>query len=119
MAPPSPRSSVGRHTLAYTVGCLVLLRGLGARTGGPIAPKGLVRISALAGVVGVGAWLASRPLLHQDPTRLKDLALVAVLGGIGGGAVLLGYRLLGLPGSLTTRVPWDGPASPPATGMPL
>jgi putative peptidoglycan lipid II flippase len=93
----------GSHTLAYTVGCVVLLRGVGRRTGAPIAPKGLARMAALSAAVGVGAWLASRPLLHEDPSRVKDLVLVAVVGAVGGAVVLVGYRLLDLPGSLTTR----------------
>ena len=108
----------GSHTVAYTVGCLVLLRGLGARTGAPIAPKGLVRMVALAGAVGVVAWLSSRPLLHQDPSRAKDLALVAVIGAVGGAIVLLGYRLLGLPGSSRSASPWRGSSRTPAWTRP-
>lgn len=105
------------HSVAYTVGCAVLIRGLGRRTGGSVAPVRLLTMSAVSAAVGVLIWLASRAVLEYGGGRLYDLGVVAGAGVIGGGLVLLAYRLLGLPGALTQR-PWSGPEASEAGALP-
>lgn len=103
------------HTIAYTVGFIVLMRGLARRTGGSVLPARLVSMSAVSTAVGVLVWVASRAVLEGESGRLYDLAVLAAAGVVGGGLILVAYRVLRLPGSLTQR-PWseetpdDGPA---------
>ncbi|MEX2588507.1 MAG: lipid II flippase MurJ [Actinomycetota bacterium] len=106
------------HTLAYTLGCVVLLRSLGRRTGGSVMPKRLATMAAVSAAAGLLVWLASRVALEGGSGRLYDLAVLAASGVIGGGLVFLGYRLSGLPAALTQR-PWSLPQAPgsdPAPG---
>ncbi|MBW3591126.1 MAG: hypothetical protein KY393_04665 [Actinobacteria bacterium] len=108
------------HTIAYTVGCIVLMRGLARRTGGSVLPARLASMSAVSIAVGILVWFASRAVLEGGSGRLYDMAVLAGAGVIGGGLVLLGYRVLGLPGSLTQR-PWSEEAQggAPPTGDPV
>jgi hypothetical protein len=39
-----------------------------------------------------------------DPGKLSDLALLAAVAAVGAPLIVLGYRLLRVPGSLSTRV---------------
>jgi putative peptidoglycan lipid II flippase len=91
------------HSVAYAIGSVILLRGLGRRAGGSLAPVHLVGMAAVASAAGCSAWLVSRPLLDGDPGRLRDVVVVAIGGVVGGIVVAAGYRLLRLPGSLTAR----------------
>jgi putative peptidoglycan lipid II flippase len=102
------------HSVAYTVGAIVLGVRLGRHLGARLVPAAFGRVVAIAVVVGGAAWLAQRWLLPPDPSRIADLAVVAGVGLAGGGLVMAGYRLLGVNGSLSTRLPVPGaPAQVP------
>jgi putative peptidoglycan lipid II flippase len=92
------------HTAAYALGTLVLFVMLGARLGAPLVPAALGRVVLVAAVVGLAAWAVQRALLGGEPGRLADLVGVSVIALAGGALVLAGYRLLGVHGSLSTRV---------------
>jgi putative peptidoglycan lipid II flippase len=91
------------HSFAYSVGALVLAVALVRRTGVSLVPAALGRMLLVAAVAGGGAWFASQGFLDQDPSRLADLAFLAVAGAVGGAVVLGGYRLLGVPAALSRR----------------
>jgi hypothetical protein len=82
----------------------VLFVMLGARLGAPLVPAALGRVVLVAAVVGLAAWAVQRALLDGEPGRLADLVGVSVIALAGGALVLAGYRLLGVHGSLSTRV---------------
>lgn len=98
------------HSVAYSVGALVLAVGLTRRTGASLLPAALGRMVGLAAVVGAGAWALARWAQGSDPGRLADLALLATLGAAGALVVVLGYRALRVPQALTTRVAVAAPA---------
>jgi putative peptidoglycan lipid II flippase len=100
------------HSLAYTVGMVVLAVGLARRTRSSLWPAALGRILAVGVVAGGGAWALSGALLGDDPSRLADLAVVAGVGLLGAGLVLVAYQLLGVRRALTTR---ESVAAPPAS----
>ena len=54
--------------------------------------------------VGLGAWAVSRAVEGSQPGKLSDLALLAAVAAVGAPAIVLGYRALRVPGSLSTRV---------------
>jgi putative peptidoglycan lipid II flippase len=107
------------HSMAYTVGALVLAVGLTRRTGASLRPAAVGRIGLVSAVAGVGGWAASQAVLGDDPGRLAALATVMVIAAIGAGVVVAGYRLLGVPAALSARgaaartVGPDGPDEPP------
>jgi putative peptidoglycan lipid II flippase len=101
------------HSVAYTVGAAILALGLTRRTGASLRPAALGRIGLVSAVVGVGGWAASEAVLGEDPGRLAALATVMAIAAIGAGAVVAGFRLLGVPGALSTREPADAPTAPP------
>jgi putative peptidoglycan lipid II flippase len=109
------------HSVAYGIGSLVLLRGLGRRTGGSVLPTHLGEMVGLAAAVGAVVWLAVAQL--DDGTsvsRLRDLVTVAAAALGGGALVVAGYRILGLPGQLTARTrsgPDGAPHRPPVPGQ--
>jgi putative peptidoglycan lipid II flippase len=92
------------HSAAYALGAVVLFVRLGGRLGASIVPAALGRIVLVAAVVGVAAWAVQRALLGGDPGRLADVIGVSAIALAGGALVLGGYRLLGVHGSLSTRV---------------
>jgi putative peptidoglycan lipid II flippase len=92
------------HTAAYTVGALVLAVGLSRRTGSSLVPAAFAHIAAVCGAVGLAAWGASRSVEGADPGKLSDLALLAAVAAVGAPLIVLGYRLLRVPGALSTRV---------------
>ncbi|MGH9116609.1 MAG: murein biosynthesis integral membrane protein MurJ [Acidimicrobiales bacterium] len=96
------------HSLAYTVGAVVLGVRLARRLGGSLVPARFGRVVAIAGVVGTAGWVAQRTLLPADASRLADIAFVAAIGLVGAGVVAAGYRLLGVRGALTARLPVPG-----------
>jgi putative peptidoglycan lipid II flippase len=98
------------HTLAYCIGLVVLGVRLQARVGGSLRPAGLARVVATSLAVGVPAWGAGEALLGSTPTRTGDVVVCAVVVVVAAGAVLLGYRASGLPGSLTPRGTREVPA---------
>ncbi len=91
------------HSLAYTVGVLVLGVGLTRRTGASLRPAALGRVVAISVAVGAAAWAVSGALLGDDSGRLADAAVVAGLGVVGAGVVLGAYRVLGVRSALTQR----------------
>jgi putative peptidoglycan lipid II flippase len=91
------------HSAAYGLGAVVLGVGLSRRTGTSLWPAVMVRMAAVATMVGLGTWVASRWALGTDPSRLADLVALAVLGGVGSAVVLAGYRAVGIPGALSPR----------------
>lgn len=101
------------HSVAYLLGYLYLVRDLGRRTGGPVAPSRFGSMLALSALVGSGVWLAAREAASMPGGRLRDLAIVAAAGLAGGAVVLAGYRLMRLPAALTQRVqPVDRSGAP-------
>jgi putative peptidoglycan lipid II flippase len=101
------------HSIAYLLGSLYLVRDLGRRTGGSVVPARLGAMAALSASVGTAVWLGAHAALDLPGGRIRDLAIVACAGIIGGAAVLLGYRLLHMPASLTQRMK---PAAAQTTG---
>jgi putative peptidoglycan lipid II flippase len=101
------------HSVAYTAGMVVLGVGLVRRTGGSLWPAALGRIVAVSALVGTAAWVTARALLDAGSARLVNLVVVSGLGLAGAGAVLVGYRVLGVRRALSDRVP----AAPPAAGV--
>jgi putative peptidoglycan lipid II flippase len=101
------------HSAAYTLGVGVLGVGLVRRTGGSLRPAALGRVVTVSAVVGLGAWVASRAVLDGDSSRVANLAVVAGLGLVGAGLVVLGYRALGVRGALSERTTVPPPAAPP------
>ncbi len=100
------------HSVAYTIGLVVLGVGLVRRTGASLRPAALGRVTAISVVVGLAMWGVSRVLLDSWSGRVADLVVVVALGAAGAGAVVLGYRLLGIRGALSDRVT----VPPPPTG---
>jgi putative peptidoglycan lipid II flippase len=105
------------HSLAYTVGTLVLGVGLARRTGASLVPAAFGRIVAVAAGAGLVVWLASGAVLPDDPSRLADLVAVAVFGLVGAGLVLAGDRVLGVRSALTVRAAPAGTGAEPANGV--
>lgn len=91
------------HSIAYVVGAAVLLAGLSRRVGGYVGPEGLLRTTAVAALVGLGAWVAGREVLDGDPGRAVDLLGVAAISLAAAAAVAAGLWALGLTSSLTRR----------------
>jgi putative peptidoglycan lipid II flippase len=96
------------HSTTYTVGVLVLARGLGRRTGGSLRPAALGRVVGIAAVVGLAVWLAGRALTGDDPSRLVDIVTVGGLGLLGAAAVAGAYQLFGVRRALSERSPAAG-----------
>jgi putative peptidoglycan lipid II flippase len=92
------------HSAAYTVGFLILAVGLTRRTGASLVPAAFLRIAGVCAAVGLGAWAVSRAMEGPAPGKLSDLALLAAVAAVGAPAIVLGYRALRVPGSLSTRV---------------
>ena len=91
------------HSVAYTVGAAALAYTLRRRVAAPLLPKALGRMLAIAALVGGSAWVAVREALPVESSRLQDIAFVAGAVVVGGGAVALLYRLLGVHSALTVR----------------
>lgn len=91
------------HTACYAVGTLILAVGLTRRTGESLVPAALGRMVGVSAAVGVGAWAAARWAQGADPGKLSDLALLAATGAVGALLVVAGYRVLRVPGSLSSR----------------
>jgi putative peptidoglycan lipid II flippase len=92
------------HSAAYTVGFLVLAVGLTRRTGASLVPAAFGRMAGVSAAVGLGAWAVARAVQGPSPGKLSDLALLAAVAAVGAPAIVLGYRVLRVPGSLSTRV---------------
>ena len=104
------------HSAAYAVGVAVLGVRLARRTGGALWPAALGRMALVAAVVGLAAWAAAGALVDAGSPRVANVALVVGGGVVGAGLVLLGYRLLGVPGALSRRTPVP-PAGDAAAGV--
>jgi putative peptidoglycan lipid II flippase len=98
------------HTVAYTLGVVVLGVGLTRRTGGRLWPAALGRVVAVSTVAGLAAWWASDALLDADSGRIVTLAVLAGVGVAGAGIVLGGYQLLGVRAALSERTGAAAPA---------
>jgi hypothetical protein len=90
---------------------VVLGVGLARRTGGSLWPAALGRIVVVAALVGTAVWIAAGALLDGASARLVNLVVVSGLGLAGAGAVLVGYRVLGVRRALSTRVPVPPPGA--------
>jgi putative peptidoglycan lipid II flippase len=78
------------HTLAYTLGAVVLGVVLRRRLGHPIFPRALLPTTLVAGAFSFFAWL-----IHQEvePTgRAAAFAFLAVVGAVGGAIYLVVWR---------------------------
>jgi putative peptidoglycan lipid II flippase len=95
----------GGHTLAYTLGALVLAGRLRPLVGGSFRPAGVFRIVGCSAGIGLAAWAAAGALIGDQPTRTADVLVCAGIGVIGAAGLLLGYRASGLTGVLTVRDP--------------
>ncbi len=72
------------HTIAYTLGALALGVALRRKLGHPIFPLALTRITLVAGLIAIAAWIA---LQYFEPKhRIDALVFLAVAGTIGSGA---------------------------------
>jgi putative peptidoglycan lipid II flippase len=91
------------HSAAYVIGAGVLGAYLVRRTATSLWPAALGRMSLVSAAVGVGAWFVGRATLDAGSGRLANVAVVAVLGVVGGGLVLAGYQVLGVRASLSER----------------
>jgi putative peptidoglycan lipid II flippase len=99
------------HSVAYTAGMVVLGVGLARRTGGSLWPAALGRIVAVSALAGTAAWVTAGALLDGASARLVNLVVVSGLGLAGAGAVLVGYRVLGVRRALSDRVPVPPPGA--------
>ncbi len=78
------------HTLAYTLGAVVLAIVIRRRVGHAIFPRALIPTTVLAGASALVAWLVHQRL---DPSARSDaFAFLAVVGIIGGGIYLVVWR---------------------------
>ena len=91
------------HSVAYTVGVVILLIGLRRRTRGPLRPAGIGRVLVVSATVGIAVWAVSEAVLERSPGRLGAALVVAVSGFLGGLAVLAGYRVLRVKDALSPR----------------
>jgi putative peptidoglycan lipid II flippase len=81
------------HTIAYTVGAVVLAVGLSRRTGHAIVPGALPRAVALSVVVGGAGWWVASVL---DPSgRVANAVLCMVIVLVGGALYVVGVRVTG------------------------
>jgi putative peptidoglycan lipid II flippase len=103
------------HSVAYAVGVVVLGIGLARKTGGSLWPAALGRIVAVASIVGVAAWWVADQLVDADSGRGLDLVVVAGLGAVGAGLILLGDQVAGVRRALSRREMTDPPAPGPTT----
>jgi putative peptidoglycan lipid II flippase len=95
------------HSVAYTLGAVVLVVGLAGRTGASLRPAGIARIAAVSVAVGIAAWAASRALIGPDPGRLAELAVVAAVAAVGAVVVVAAFKALGVAEALSQRRPAD------------
>jgi putative peptidoglycan lipid II flippase len=103
------------HSVAYAVGVVVLGIGLTRKTGGSLRPAALGRIVAVATIVAVGAWWVADQLVDADSGRGLDLLVVAGLGAVGAGLILVGDHVVGVRRALSRRELTDPPAPGPTT----
>ena len=96
------------HSLAYVLGAAYLGWALARRVGGSLWPHAIGRVVGLAAGVGTVVWLLGRQVLEPTSGRVTEAAVVAGLSVVGAGAVLAGYRALGLQAGLTRRIGGTG-----------
>jgi putative peptidoglycan lipid II flippase len=106
------------HSFAYLLGTIVLGRRLARRVGGSLWPHALGRVVALSSAVGAAAWLVAREAVAAGDGRAVHAAVVTGIALVGGVAVLVGYRGLGLQAGLTRRVAAEGGDASGADGLP-
>ena len=81
------------HSLAYAVGTVLLGIGLHRRGYGPVFPRALPKVLALAVPLGCLAWWVNDVV---DPhTRIETLGLLVAITLVGGALYVVGIRLLG------------------------
>ncbi len=70
------------HTIAYTIGAVMMGVVLRRRLGEPIFPHALPRTAVIAGAFAFAAWFAHQSIEpHAQADALAFLAVVGVLGG--------------------------------------
>lgn len=92
------------HSVAYALGAVILLRGLGARVGGGLLPSGLLRMLALSTVASALMWSAAEGALDPESSRTTTIGVAAGLLAAGALVVGLGHRALGLHRLRTRRL---------------
>jgi peptidoglycan biosynthesis protein MviN/MurJ (putative lipid II flippase) len=100
------------HSIAYTLGCGVLLVQLARRAGGTVWPAGLVPMASVACAVGLLAWRAGEALAGSDRGRVELVGVVAALAAAGIALVLGAHRVLGLGDGLTRRLAGEAQQQP-------
>ena len=101
------------HSVAYALGAVGLLVGLGRRAGGSLWPAARLRLGGLAAAIGVFAWVVSRAVLDGETARATTVVVLAGVGTLSAAAVLLGHRLLRIESVLTARAtPRDAAREP-------
>jgi putative peptidoglycan lipid II flippase len=78
------------HTLAYTLGALVLAGVIRRRLGHPIFPRALLPTTAIAGGFALAAWLVHQEL--QPRARGEAFVFVVVVGVLAGAIYLVIWR---------------------------
>jgi hypothetical protein len=78
------------HTIAYTLGALVLGAVIRRRLGHAIFPRALLPTTAVAGAYALAAWLLYREL--EPLKRVGSLVFVLVVGALAGTAYLVIWR---------------------------
>ncbi len=107
------------HSVAYALGCAVLLVGLARRVGGSVWPTAIAPIAAMSALVGGAAWVAVDLLLDEPASRVLDAAVVTAAVAGGGAVLAAAYRASGLSRRLTARLaPAPAAVPPPDPGAP-
>jgi len=78
------------HTLAYTLGALVLAGVIRRRLGHPIFPRALLPTTVVAGGFALVAWILYREIAPTK--RVGSLVFVLVVGALAGAAYLVIWR---------------------------
>lgn len=91
------------HSVAQVLGVVWLSRGLARRAGGSVWPAAIRPVALVSAAAGVGMWVVSERLRDWATNRAGEVAVVASASLVGAGAVLLGYRAMGVRGALTHR----------------
>jgi putative peptidoglycan lipid II flippase len=82
------------HSAAYAVASLTLTALLWRRTGRPVLPRALTRVTIVAATLAAAAWTAERALAPSG--RGATLGVLVVLLAVAGGLYALALRVVGV-----------------------